>query len=73
MQTLTQLVADHDHVAFWSSYSGTQHGAFGPLPPSGRKADFEFAGIFRMADGKVAEWWVTWDNMGILGQLGALG
>jgi predicted ester cyclase len=26
--------------------------------------------MFRMADGKIAEWWVTWDNMTILRQLG---
>jgi len=23
-----------------------------------------------MADGKIAEWWITWDNMTILRQLG---
>lgn len=73
VQTLPKLVADEDHVAAWSSYTGTQHGTFGSLAPSGRRAEFEFAAIFRMAAGKVAEWWVTWDNMGILGQLGALG
>jgi hypothetical protein len=26
--------------------------------------------VFRMADGKIAEWWITWDNMTVLQQLG---
>jgi len=28
--------------------------------------------VFRMADRKIAEWWVTWDNMTILRALGHL-
>lgn len=72
VQTLTRMVADDTAVAVWSSYSGTQLGAFGPLPPTGRRAEFEFAAIFRVSEGKVAEWWITWDNMGVLAQLGAL-
>jgi steroid delta-isomerase-like uncharacterized protein len=69
-QTLVHMVAEGDLVGVWATYEGTQRGPMGPLPASGAKAQFEFGGVFRMADGKIAEWWITWDNMTILRQLG---
>jgi predicted ester cyclase len=42
----------------------------GPLPPSGRKARFDYAGVFRIETGRIAELWITWDNMTVLSQLG---
>ena len=44
----------------------------GPFPASGKYAKFHFGCVFRLADGKIAEWWVTWDNMEVLRQLGHL-
>jgi hypothetical protein len=45
---------------------------WGPFPPSGRKAQFDFGAVFRIEAGKIAEWWVTWDNLKILRALGHL-
>ena len=72
IQTITHLVAEGDLVAAWSTYEGTQKGAMGPFPPSGAKAKFDFGAVFRIEGGKIAEWWVTWDNMTILRALGHL-
>lgn len=72
VQTITHLVAEADLVAAWSTYEGTQNGPMGPFPPSGAKARFDFGAVFRIKDGKIAEWWVTWDNMTILRALGHL-
>ena len=36
------------------------------------KAQFDFGAVFRIEGGKIAEWWVTWDNMTILRALGHL-
>ena len=69
-QTLVHLVAEGDFVGVWAIYEGTQRGPMGPLPASGKKTRFDFGGVFRMANGKIAEWWITWDNMTILQQLG---
>ncbi len=69
VQTVKLLVAEGDLVAAWTTYEGTQ-GPIGPFPPSGRKAQFDFGAVFRFEAGKIAEWWVTWDNMTILRQLG---
>jgi steroid delta-isomerase-like uncharacterized protein len=69
-QTIKFLVAEGNLVAAWTTYEGTQQGSMGPFPPSGRKAKFDFGAVFRIEDGKIAEWWVTWDNMTILKALG---
>lgn len=69
-QTLQQLVAERDRVAFLITYEGTQEGQMGPFPPSHRKMRLDVAGVFRIADGKLAELWVTWDNLAALAQLG---
>jgi len=67
---LKTLVAEGELMGFWANYSGTQEGQMGPFPPSGKRIDCDFAGIFRFEEGKIAEIWVTWDNMGILAALG---
>jgi len=71
-QTFTHVIAEGDTVAVWATYEGTQRGQMGPFPPSGRKVRFDFAAILRVENGKLAELWVTWDNMTILAQLGYL-
>ena len=72
VQTIELLIAEGNHVAAWVTYEGTQQGPMGPFPPSGRKAQFDFGAMFRIDGGKIAEWWVTWDNMKILRSLGHL-
>ena len=71
-QTITHLVAEDDLVAIWATYEGTQKGPMGPFPPSGITARFDFGAVFRLENGKISEWWVTWDNMAILRALGHL-
>ena len=68
--TLDALIAEGDRVAFWGTFSGTQEGPMGPFPPTGRRLESEIAGMFRIEDGKIAELWVTWDNLAGLVQLG---
>ena len=65
-----RLIAEGDYVAFVACFSGTQTGAMGPFPASGRRMDSEFAGYHRLEDGKIVETWVTWDNLVALQQLG---
>jgi predicted ester cyclase len=69
-QTIVHMVAEGDLVGVWATYEGTQRGPIGPLPASGARTQFDFGAVFRMANGKIAEWWVTWDNITILQQLG---
>ena len=67
---VVHLIAEDNLVAFWASYSGVQEGAMGPFPATGNRMEIDFAGIHRIEDGKIAETWVTWDNLTALSQLG---
>jgi predicted ester cyclase len=66
------VVAEGDHVAFWGKFSGTQQGPMGPFPATGNRMESECAGIFRIDEGRIAELWVTWDNLASMAQLGLL-
>ncbi len=68
--TIDQVVAEGNFVAFHGIYVGTQKGPMGPFPPSNKQMSIEIAGVQRFENGKVAEMWVTWDNLAALAQLG---
>ncbi|WP_181781769.1 ester cyclase [Pseudonocardia pini] len=72
VQSFDQVVVEGDRAGFWASYTGTQDGPLGPFPASGRQVRFSFGGTARIRDGRIAELWVTWDNMALLGALGHL-
>ena len=64
------IIAEGDYVAIYATYSGTQEGPMPPFPASGKKAESKFLGLFRLDSGKIAEFWVEWDNLAFLKQLG---
>jgi steroid delta-isomerase-like uncharacterized protein len=68
--TIESMVSEGDRVAFWGKFSGTQEGPMGPFPPTGRRLESDIAGMFRIEGGKIAELWVTWDNLSGLVLLG---
>ena len=55
-------------------YSGTHTGDLatpdGPIPPTGRKFSFAFVDIMQVADDKVVNHRIYWDNLGFMAQLG---
>lgn len=69
-QEIVLMLAEGDLVALLARYRGTQHGQFGPFPPSHKPLDLPFLAILRFADGRIAEVWVEWDNLNALVQLG---
>lgn len=68
--TVTNMVAEGDMVAYVSTMTGTQTGPMGDLPASGK--DFTVVNIIihRFEGDKIAESWVSWDNLAMLAQLG---
>ncbi len=68
--TIHMLVAEGDKVAAYATYSGTQTGPLGDLPPKGKFMESKFMTIFRIENGRIAEIWVEWDNLAMLTQLG---
>ena len=68
--TIHFVLAEGDKVGAYMTFTGTQEGAMGPFPPSGRTVESKFLGIMRLESGKIAEMWVEWDNLAMLVQLG---
>ena len=64
------LVAEGDYVAMYVQYSGTHTGQWGPIAPSHKRFELDCIGVIRLAGGKIAELWITWDNVAVLTQLG---
>ncbi len=68
--SLSNMIADGDKVAYISTMTGKQTGPLGDLPASGRNFTLVNIIIQRLENGKVAETWVSWDNVAFLSQLG---
>jgi len=64
------LIAEGDKVAAYAIYSGTLSGPMGEFPATGKSTELNFITIFRIEEGRIAEIWVEWDNLTMLGQLG---
>ena len=69
-QKVELIFGSGEMVAVLAHYSGTQTGAMGSFPASGKTMEIPFMGILRLEDGKIAEMWVEWDNLNALMQLG---
>jgi steroid delta-isomerase-like uncharacterized protein len=69
---IENLLAEGDEVAVRWIYSGTHTGSFMNLPPTGKPFSAQGVNIFRIANGKIAENWASFDMLGLLQQLGAV-
>ncbi len=69
-ETIDLMFADSDKVAYITTMKGTQTGTMDGLPPSGKEFTCVNIIIQRLEDGKIAETWISWDNVAILTQLG---
>jgi predicted ester cyclase len=70
--TLSEMMADGDRVAYVSTMNGVQTGPLGDLPATGKEFTLVNLIIQRLADGKIVETWVSWDNVAFLSQLGLM-
>ena len=73
---LLRAVEAGDEVYITGRFTGTHQGDLvspqGRIPASGNSLDLTFADYFRVRGGKIVEHEVIWDQMSLLGQLGAL-
>ncbi len=65
----THFIAEGDLVVERYAATGTQQGALGQLPASGRTATWTGVNIFRIACGRIAEVWSEVDALGRARQL----
>ena len=68
--TISQMIAQGDRVAYVSTMTGVQTGPMGDLPATGKEFTLVNIIIQRLENGKVVETWVSWDNVAFLSQLG---
>lgn len=66
------MVAEDDKVAFRFERKATHSGEFMGIPSSGKQISWTTIGIARLADGKIAEFWNSPDQLGFMQQIGAL-
>ena len=64
------MVAEGDRVALYGTFSGRQVGNFGPIEPTGKNVSANLHAMFRIDGERIAEFWVLWDNLHVLAQLG---
>ena len=70
--TLSNMIADGDKVAYISTMKGTQTGALGEIPATGKSFTVVNIVMQRLEKGKVVETWVSWDNVAFLRQIGMM-
>jgi steroid delta-isomerase-like uncharacterized protein len=68
--SLGQIFAQGDMVAYIATGYGTQTGEMNGLPASGKEFALVNIILQRFENGKIAETWITWDNVAMLSQLG---
>ena len=67
---LDQLLAEDDLVAARWTASGTQDGPLAGIEATGRPVRWGGTDVYRLAGGKVVEWWRNDDFVWLLHQLG---
>jgi len=70
--SISNMIADGDRIAYISTLTGTQTGPMGDLPASGKSFTLVNIIIQRLENGKVVETWISWDNVAFLSQLGLM-
>lgn len=65
-------VADDRFVAVHLVGSGTHTGAFQGAAPTGRRWSSSCTAIYEVSEGRIVDFWITWDTLDILEQLGVV-
>ncbi len=64
--------AERDHVAVLHTHVAAHNGSFMGLPPTGKSVRVNGVELFRLAGGKIVEFWRKDDDVSLLIQLGIL-
>jgi steroid delta-isomerase-like uncharacterized protein len=70
--TIDTLVAEGDKVVSRWTGTGTHTGELMGIPATGKQVNMTGITIVRVADGKIAEFWMESDQMGMMQQLGVV-
>src|SRR5215218_1495608 len=70
--SVEDLVAEGDRVAARLRFRGTHLGELDGIAPTGRRVDCSGIVISRIEEGKIAEDWANFDDLGMMRQLGLI-
>jgi steroid delta-isomerase-like uncharacterized protein len=69
-EEIVEMMIDGERMAVRHRFRGTQRGALGPYPPTGKVMDVEYIAIYVVRGNQIVEAWAEWDNLAGLKQLG---
>ncbi len=67
-----QMIEEGNIISVLWNATGTNKGNLGDIPATKRKGEVRGVHLFRFEGSQVVESWITWDNLGLLHQLGVL-
>jgi steroid delta-isomerase-like uncharacterized protein len=70
--TFLDAIAEGDKVLVRFEVQATHSGEGLPFPPTGRPVKFSGMTLMELVDGKLAKAWNSWDQLGMMMQLGVL-
>jgi len=70
--TVDDIISDGDRVAVRVTQEGTHQGSFQGMAMTGKRVGVTAIAIFRIANGKVVDEWLSSDRLGLLQQLKAI-
>jgi predicted ester cyclase len=68
--TIHESIAEGNIVSTRETLSGTHEGEFQGIPPTGNRFEFSAICMWKFIDGKLVEYWVDADILGLMQQLG---
>jgi steroid delta-isomerase-like uncharacterized protein len=70
--TVDEMIAEGEAVAARWTVRGTHQGDFQGIAPTGKPVRLSGTTVHHLADGRIVETWLTFDNLEMLQQLGAV-
>jgi predicted ester cyclase len=68
---IEDMVAEGDLVAIRATFNGTHRNEFMGIPPTGKDISVDGMVFYRISGGKIVDFWMNADMMGLMQQLGA--
>ena len=70
--TIEDMIAEEDKVAVRATFQSIHRGEFMGIQPTSKEVTISGMLIYRIANGKIVEHWMNFDNMGLMEQLGVV-
>ena len=63
------MIAEADKVVVYKTLTGTHRGTHLGIPPTGKRVQYQIISIYRIKNGKIAEYWGLQDEISLKRQL----